>query len=843
MPPKRFYKKTTKKKEIDVPDTANYLIIVESPSKCSKIESYLGNEYCCIATMGHIRSIEGLKSIDTKNGFIPRFSLIEEKKGHIESIRPIIEKFPYTNIFIASDDDREGEAIAWHICEVFELPIDKTPRIIFHEITKPALLKAVREPTKINMNVVHAQHARQVLDILVGYKISPHLWRYLYNDKSNSLSAGRCQTPALRLVYDNEQERILRNEIEMKYKTIGRFFSYDVPFSLQYEFKEENQIIEFMEKSVDFKHFLSIGSPTSNKKSPPKPFSTSKLLQVANNILHMSPKETMSHCQTLYQNGFITYMRTDSTKYSGVFLETVENFILEKWKKREYLGDKKNLENMDASNPHEAIRVTHIEQSSLPITTDNRRMVSLYHLIWKNTIESCMTDYNYKLYPIHITAPLEKCYEYKLEIPQFLGWKIVNQDKRKGGDSREPDDEEFEKSDENEDKMSLKVEPGSLLLYFQSIESSKKNVQYNKITTTVTVQKYHTYYSEASLINKLEKLGIGRPSTFATIVDTVIERGYVKKMDIEGDKIKCNEFTLIDTTLNDSNGKPFESSTKLPFTILSNLQGYTTIHKEEKERTFGQEKAKLVIQPIGIVTIEFLIKHFEKLFGYDYTKQMEENLDQISSGIINEWSQPCSNCYNEIKMLSKPVAKLEKQVYVLDDQHDFIFEKYGPVIRKRVEDASFTYISVNKEIKIDLERLNRGEYTVDELQEINNQCLGKYGDEDLYLKNGKFGYYVQWGDKKESIKNIGKPIAEIKIEDIIEFLENKGENQIVRNRSILRILSPDVSIRTGKFGAYAFYKTETMPKPQFLNINKFNEGYMKCDVKVLLDWIYTTYHL
>lgn len=833
MPPKKVYKKVFKKREINVSPSAKYLIIVESPSKCSKIESYLGEEYCCIATMGHIRSIDGLKSIDTKNGFVPTFSIIDEKTAHVDTIRPIISKFPPSNILIASDDDREGEAIAWHICEVFQLPINTTPRIIFHEITKPALLKAVREPTKINMQLVHAQHARQVLDILVGYKISPYLWRYLYNNKSNSLSAGRCQTPALRLIYDNEQERLVRKAIETKYKTVGRFFSYDVPFLLNHEFEEETKIVDFMEKSVDFNHFLSIGSPTIHRKSPPKPFTTSKLLQMANSSLSMSPKETMNHCQTLYQNGFITYMRTDSTKYSAVFLSAVEKYVTQTWKKTEYLGDKKGLENMDASNPHEAIRVTHIEQSSLPITSENKRMASLYRLIWRNTIESCMSEYVYKIIPIQITAPMNLEYQYKLEIPQFLGWKTVSQSQLRQGQSKtdgididkgvdiELDTVEnvYENTVETSEKNNLTIDPGSLLLYFQSIETSKKKVVYNKITTTVTIQKHHSYYSEASLINKLEKLGIGRPSTFASIVDTVIERGYVKRQDIEGDKLLCNEFELM-------GGK---------------------IIKIEKERTFGQEKSKLVIQPIGIVTLEFLTKHFERLFSYDYTKCMEEELDQISNGKTMEWSQLCLNCYNEIKELSKPVAKLEKQIYVIDDDHDFIFERYGPVLRKRSADGSFTYLSVNKEIKIDLDKLKQGGYKLEDLQEINNQYLGRYEEQELYLKTGKYGHYVQWGDKKESIndyvKTSGKTLATLTIEDIITFLENKNENPVLRNRSILRILSPAISIRTGKFGAYAYYKTENMPKPQFFPIKKFTEGYMKCDAAVLLEWLHNTYQI
>ena len=223
MPPKKFFKKKSTttyakpKKEPNINLNAKYLIIVESPSKCGKIESFLGDEYCCIASKGHIRTIEGLKSIDTKSTFEPTFTIIEEKSSHIEQMRSVINRFSKQNIILASDDDREGEAIAWHICKVFDLPIETTKRILFHEITKKAIIDAVNNPTTINMNLVHAQHARQVLDMVVGYKISPHLWKYLYHNKSNSLSAGRCQTPALRLVYDNEKEK---SEIETKYKTV-----------------------------------------------------------------------------------------------------------------------------------------------------------------------------------------------------------------------------------------------------------------------------------------------------------------------------------------------------------------------------------------------------------------------------------------------------------------------------------------------------------------------------------------------------------------------------------------------------------------------------------------------
>ena len=329
MPPKQ-YKKNYKTKPTNTllsqNTSAKYLIIVESPSKCAKIEHFLGEDYCCIASKGHIRSIDGLKAIDTKNGFVPTFSIIDEKKEHIESMRKMIANFSKPNIILASDDDREGEAIAWHICQLFDLPIETTQRIIFHEVTKNAIIDAVKSPTLLNMNLVHAQHARQVLDIIVGYKISPFLWKYLYNNKSNSLSAGRCQTPTLRLVYDNEKESEMKikngkeNGLEIRHKIKGVFFSKAIEFILEYEFENDADVLDFLEKSKNHKHLLKIGDETSSTKSPPKPLHTSRLLQLASNSLHISPKETMSLCQKLYKNCFITYIRTESSHYYSVFL-------------------------------------------------------------------------------------------------------------------------------------------------------------------------------------------------------------------------------------------------------------------------------------------------------------------------------------------------------------------------------------------------------------------------------------------------------------------------------------------------------------------------------------------
>jgi DNA topoisomerase-1 len=788
MPPKFYKKKYTKTPyhQDDFNTSATYLIIVESPSKCKKIEGFLGSDYCCIASKGHIRNIEGLKSIDTKNTFQPKFSIIDEKKGHVEFMKNIVSRFSKSNVILASDDDREGEAIAWHICEVFDLPVETTKRILFHEITKNAIIDAVKKPTIINMSLVQAQHARQVLDMVVGYKISPFLWKYLYQNKDNSLSAGRCQTPALRLVYDNEKEK---REVETKYKTMGNFFSKNISFELNHEFVNPKEVYNFLERSNNFVHKMNIGSQRESKKSPPKPFNTSRLLQTASNMLHISPKETMSICQTLYQNGHITYMRTDSMKYSNIFIGEVKKLITDTYQKPEYIGNVDSLENKDISNPHEAIRVTHLELKNVP-DSENNRINSLYKLIWRNSIESCMSDAVYNCTTVNITAPIEKLYQYTVEVPVFLGWKKLT-----------------EKTNETESQN----DPSSLLLFFKSVEHSEK-INYNSIESTFVARNKHQHYTEATLISTLEDLSIGRPSTFASIVDTIQERGYVKRMDLEGEKVKCIDFKLKD-------GK---------------------IKESEKEKVFGNEKNKLVLQPVGLITLEFLIEHFQPMFSYEYTKNMENKLDEVSNGIEKEWALVCKECYNEIKELSKPIAKLNKQVFQLDEENDFIFEKYGPVIRKKLQDGTFEYKNVKKDIKIDLEKLKEGGYRADELYEIKNNMIGTYEDHEMYIKSGQYGAYVEWGEKRESIKKIEKPLDTITLDDVIDFL---GSDKKSQGMNVLRVLTPSLSVRKGKFGPYVYYKTHLMSKPDFFNIKKFPEGFLGCQPTTMIEWLNKTYNI
>lgn len=792
---KKYSKKFSSKPPIFEKGAAMYLVIVESPSKCSKIEGYLGPLYKCIASKGHIREINGLKSIDKKT-FDPTFTIIGEKKSHVDFMKTCIQQFKPENIYLASDDDREGEAIAWHICDTFKLSIENTPRIIFHEITKPAILESLNHKTRVNMNLVRAQHARQILDIIVGYKISPTLWKQVYHSKSNSLSAGRCQTPALRLVYDNEKEKD-KSEAEYLYKTTGAFLSQNVVFELNHEFSKKEDVIQFLDSTKTHKHSIIFDKAKESIRSAPQPFNTSKLLQFSNNRLGYSPKTTMQLCQNLYQNGHITYMRTDNTKYSDVFLKQLGESI-EKNYGKDFLGDFDKIENKDSNaNPHEAIRVTDIGKSELPVDSAPRE-ASLYRLIWRNTMESGMADAKYSVHRTKIRVPdliinakksKELHYENVLELPIFLGWQKVVDDK--------------------DDKVKQDT-----LLYFQSLsDKTKADVPYQNINSTVVIRKKHTHFTESTLIKKLEDLGIGRPSTFATIVDTIQERGYVKCGDVPGIKMSCDEFIL-------RKGETIETKTS--------------------EKVFGQEKNKLMIEPLGILCIELLLEQFDGFFDYGYTRGLEEELDKVVNQ-TNSWNKVCLTCSSEIDNILKKTEKKEKTKYQIDDKHEVVFLDNGPVIRsKNAETGKYDYKTIKKDI--DFECIKSGKYGLSDLLAIPSENLGKFKNQDVTLKTGKYGAYVLIDDKTHSIKDIGLPLDKITLSDIISFLKLDEEKERKPNTSnTLRVLTPNLSIRKGQYGPYLFYKTESMKSPAFFNIKKLNKDPTTCDQIELLNWIKTTY--
>ena len=783
---KRFFKKKpyTKKPETKNVSNAKYLVIVESPSKCSKIEEYLGADYACIASLGHIRHIKGLKSINAKLNYEITFDFIKEKEYHINQMRDVIKQFETTNILLGSDDDREGEAIAWHVCEVFNLPVETTKRIIFNEITKTALINAVNNPTVINMNLVYAQQARQVLDLMVGYKISPFLWSYLYRDKENSLSAGRCQTPALRLIYENEMKQ-RDATCEQTYSINGLFYEREHSFIIPTPLKTIKDCKAFLNESKTFEHKMSIGKDSSHSRSPPKPFSTSKLLQSTNQLLSMSPHETMSICQQLYQSGFITYMRTESNTYSKTFLDKMKNYLHKYYPNDEDCipSSWNHIEHNKSIHPHEAIRVTDLNITK--IETSNTRLMSVYRLIRKNTIESCMTDYKYNCCKIFLTAPMSLQYEHSIEIPTQLGWKVYS----------EPDP-----------LCDLQHKAQSRVMRFQSYANSI--APYVKITATAQFKKTGSYYSEASLIHKLEELGIGRPSTFASIVQTIQERKYVERGDIPGTNVNVTDFIL----------------------EKDNIQETTSV------KVIGKEKNKLKITEIGLLVLPFLTEYFEKLFSYDYTGYMETKLDEIVNGSQKHWYDLCKECETEIKASSSPIKKIEKKFFPLEENYDIVFERYGPSIRHHLEDGSIEFLNIKKEYSITLDGVENNKYNLKDIIDTPSGCIGMWENEEVFIKEGRFGMYLQYGETRKPLKHIQKQKDEVTWEDILPTLENKQSDP-----NVLRKYNDSTSLRKGKFGPYIFYQTMSMNKPSFFNIKKYKGDCFHDDVETVLEWVDKTY--
>lgn len=779
--------------------TTTTLVIVESPSKCKKIEEYLGPGYKCIATYGHLQTIISLKDIDINNNFTPTYSIINEtlKKKQIEVLRKEIKNAD--EVILASDMDLEGEKISYSVANLFNLDINNTKRITFNEITEHSLQKAIQNPRTIDMNLIYAQQTRQILDILVGFKITPVLWKLISQPKGkdSSLSAGRCQTPALKLIYENEKK--IDDSLEIKvYNVTGYFTNLNILFELKPEdkFEDEDMMIDFLDKSADFAHIYNCAQPIKVFKNSPEPLTTSRLQQLASNEFHYSPKETMKICQSLYEGGYITYMRTDSKKYSEEFINSVTEYINNNYTSQyinQELANKndenkktkiKNKNTIFIQEAHEAIRPTNISLQCLSeeVNSNEKKM---YKLIWTISLQSCMSNASFYSIKSTITAPLNMKYTYITELVDFPGWKIVD-------NSFSRDNKEY----------------SHLQLIKQNIE-----IKYKKIISQVKLKGLNQHYTEARLVHLLEEKGIGRPSTFSSIIDKIQERGYVKKEDIKGKEILCRDFELED-------GEICE--------VLS-------------KREFGNEKRKLVIQPLGKIVMEFLDKHFNKLFDYDYTSSMETLLDKVSKGEII-WHSICDTCNREIDSLIEGVKNETKFELKIDDNNTYVIGKYGPVIKcveekDGKEEISFKHIKKD----IDIRKLENGEYDVNDIAKINKQyMLGQYEGKDVFLKKGKFGLYIKWGDNSKNLKELGnRPIENILFEEVKPFLQEGS--------SIIRVINQYTSIRKGSKGDYIFYKNNKMKKPTFHDIKSFiterKEDYKICDLIILKSWIKDKYNL
>lgn len=784
--------------------TTTTLVIVESPAKCKKIEEYLGPGYKCIASFGHLRELNSLKNININNNFEATYTIIDNelKQKQVALLKKEIKNAD--DVILGTDTDFEGEAIAWHLTQLFDLDVNKTKRMVFNEITETALQFAIKNTRTIDMNIVHAQQARQILDLLVGFNVSPMLWKYISKNSEHSLSAGRCQTPALRLIYDNYNEIKSATEKQI-YNTIGYFTNQNIPFDLTKKYGSADEMVEFLENTTEFKHIYTCCSPSKTVKKPPEPFTTSRIQQIASNEFHFSPKETMKICQGLYESGYITYMRTDSKKYSKEFIDSTKSYIIKNYEEK-YIGkhidsiinnvttnevDSEKIKDTtkktktqktskkvekDVQEAHEAIRPTNISLKELPETSDSKEK-KMYKLIWENTLESCMSDATFFSITAKITAANNNLFSNTTELIDFPGWKIVSQ---KNKNEISPDNKEYQ--------------------YLQTIKQNQE-IPYRKILSKMTLTNTKNHYTEAKLVQLLEENGIGRPSTYSMLVDKIQERGYVKKEDIKGKQIVCKDYELEGEDI-------FEIETK---------------------REFGNEKGKLVIQQLGIIVMEFLEKHFDQLFNYNYTRQMEADLDKISKG-EKTWHELCKDCNDQLSILINNLKDEQKLEIKIDDTHSYVIGKHGPVIKNTTTENGkdeVSFQSVKKDV--DIHKLERGEYNLEDIIEKNKKTeykLGKYDDKDVILKKGKFGLYICWGENSKTLKELGnRPIESITFEDVERFLES-GSN-------IVREITENMTIRKGKKGDYIFLKTPKMKKPQFYNLDGFEDDYKVCNLSLI----------
>lgn len=773
------------------------LIIVESPSKCNKIEAILGDKYKVIASYGHLRQLNGLQSINIDDNFSPTFTNCPNKLKYIEKIEKEIKNA--SNVIIGTDNDREGEAIGWHLCDMFSLPIT-TPRIIFNEISSSALKHSILNPTEINMNLVKSQQTRQILDMLVGYTISPYLWKCFSKTYDSSLSAGRCQTPALRLIYDNHME-IQNNIGKTIYNTTGYFTSLNIAFELNSQIENINDVKNFLELCKTYEFIYSVNSPKRNIKNPPAPLTTSSLQQNASNELNLSPKDTMKYAQMLYENGLITYMRTDSKKYSSEFINKISKFILEQYGEKFVSLNIKKLEEgisnkHNVQEAHESIRPVNITQDKIDKELKlPPKAVKLYTLIRNRTLESCMASAQYNTIVAKISAPNNLEFIHKTEDAIFTGWKEV----------------------------CIKKNKTNIYTYLLQLNQYQK-IKPNTIESKYTIINLKHHYTEARLVHLLEECGIGRPSTFASLIDKIQDRKYVEKRDIEGKTIKQLDFEMIN---ND-------------------------IIETETEKTIGNEKNKLIITTLGKLVIEFLIDKFEHLFNYDYTEKLEYSLDNIAKG-NDIWFNICKQCNDYlIQLTNNENLKNDKFSLKICENYELIIAKYGPVVKHKDKNDKITFLPVKKDL--DIEQLRHSDniklddilYIKDPVENVNSRLIGKYRGMDLYIKTGKYGLYANWGNTNVSLNTFQDvPMDKIEYIDVLKYLEKDLLINPKKPVSLLRELTNKLSIHSGKYGDYIQFVSSSRKRKgvEFFKLKSFKGNYLSCNKEVLINWIKTTYDI
>ncbi|MDR2651662.1 MAG: type I DNA topoisomerase [Prevotellaceae bacterium] len=738
------------------------LVIVESPAKAKTIEKLLGKNFLVTSSYGHIRDLvkKGL-GVDVNNNFKPEYIVSPDKKKLVEELKKLSKQAK--TVWLASDEDREGEAIAWHLQNVLKLDDNNTKRITFNEITKNAISKAIENPRKVDLNLVNAQQARRILDRLVGFELSPVLWKKV----KSSLSAGRVQSVAVRLIVDRERE-IMDFKTETYYKVSAIFVSankdekFQLKANLTSDFKTEKEANNFLEKCKSAIFTVESTDKKPAKKSPAAPFTTSTLQQEASRKFRFSVAQTMNIAQRLYERGLITYMRTDSTNLStlalGAAKQTIKDIFGEKYiKTRQYKTKSKS-----AQEAHEAIRPTYLQNTEIEGTAQEKK---LYDLIWKRTIASQMADAELEKTIINIKISNDKeKFQSVGEVITFDGFLKVYMESN---------------DDDNENTETTGLLPALV---------AGQTVVRKEITATQRFTQQPPRYTEASLVKKLEELGIGRPSTYAPTISTIITRGYVEKEDRAGTE---------------------RNYTKL--TLKSN-----EIKSEKLKETVGTEKSKFFPSDIGIVVNDFLIENFPAILNYQFTAKIEEYFDEIADGKL-DWIVMLNKFYKPFH--EKVDNSLENSQTTNAERILGIDPKSGKQVSARIARfGPIVQLGDNDDTEKKFSSLKKGQLietlTLDEALKLFElpRTIGTYEDKEVVASTGRFGPYVLHDSKFISMNKAVDDPYTLTIERAIELIEEKRKKDTEKNIAKFG----DIEVLNGRYGPYIAYdgKNYKIPKSQ-----------------------------
>ena len=739
------------------------LVIVESPAKAKTIEKFLGKDYTVLSSFGHIRDLKKKDcGVDIENNFQPDYEIPADKAKIVSELKKESKKSEV--IWLASDEDREGEAIAWHLYEVLGLNKENPRRIVFHEITKDAILKAIQHPRAIDVDLVNAQQARRILDRIVGFELSPILWKKI----KPSLSAGRVQSVAVRLIVDRERE-IQKFAPEAAYRVIAVFIVEDkdgkkveLNAELQSRLKTKEEAEALLQKCKNAIFTVENVVTKPFKKSPAAPFTTSTLQQEASRKLGYSVSQTMMIAQKLYESGKITYMRTDSVNLSELALNTSRQEILNMAGERYSQTRHYQTKSKGAQEAHEAIRPTYMNHSKIDGSGQENR---LYELIWKRTIASQMADAELERTTITIDISGEKLkFIAEGEVLKFDGFLKVYMEST---------------DDDNEQENASLLPP----------LKANDHLEMTCVSATERFTQRPLRYAEASLVRKLEELGIGRPSTYAPTISTIQNRGYVEKGDREGVSRSYNVLML-------QNGK---------FT------------DEIKTEITGTEKAKLFPTDIGMIVNDFLIEYFPNILDYNFTADVEKEFDEIAEGKV-KWTDTLGAFYKEfhpqvMDTLENSERKVgERQVGVDPVSGKPVFVKigrFGPIaqIGSAEDEEKPRFASLRKNQHLET-------ITFDEVMDLFKlpREIGEYEGAVLTIGVGRFGAYVRHNGQFVSLKKEDDPMT-ITEERAIELIEEKRLKE--KNRIIQTFAEePELEISNGRFGPYIAYKGSNYKIPK-----------------------------